>query len=70
MLATALSLSASAAEPAPAATSDFVFNDPNSRDTVTFMLDGPLEVINGLSNQVKGRSRCKDSKASGRFRCR
>ncbi|RKH13946.1 YceI family protein [Corallococcus sp. CA047B] len=69
MLASVLSLSASAAEPAPtsAAAKSFVFNDPNGRDTVMFVLDAPLEVINGLSNQVKGRVEVKDSKASGRF---
>lgn len=70
MLAAALSLSASAAEPAPApATAEkrFVFNDPNSRDTVMFVLDAPLEVINGLSNQVKGQVEVKGQKASGRF---
>lgn len=66
MLATALSLSASAAEPAPS-DKQFVFHDPNSRDTVMFVLDAPLEVINGLSNQVTGRVDVKGQKASGRF---
>ncbi|MCY1021585.1 YceI family protein [Pyxidicoccus sp. MSG2] len=61
-----LSLPALAAEPA-ATTQAFVFNDPNSRDTVAFMLDAPLEVINGLSNQVKGRVEVKGNKASGKF---
>lgn len=61
-----LSLPALAAEPTPAAQS-FVFNDPNSRDTVAFMLDAPLEVINGLSNQLRGRIEVKGNKASGKF---
>ncbi|RKH09414.1 YceI family protein [Corallococcus sp. CA053C] len=69
MLAAVLSLPAVAAEPtaAPAAAKTFVFNDPNGRDTVMFVLDAPLEVINGLSNQVKGRVEVKGQKASGRF---
>ncbi|NOK33400.1 YceI family protein [Corallococcus exercitus] len=66
MLAAVLSLSASAAEPAPS-DKRFVFNDPNSRDTVMFVLDAPLEVINGLSNKVTGRVEVKGQKASGRF---
>ena len=45
----------------------FVFNDPNHRDTVTFMLDAPLEVINGLSNQVKGSVTVEGTKASGKL---
>jgi polyisoprenoid-binding protein YceI len=61
-----LSLPVLAAEPS-ATTQAFVFNDPNSRDTVAFMLDAPLEVINGLSNQVKGRVEVKGNKASGKF---
>ncbi len=61
-----LCLPALAAEPAaPAQT--FVFNDPNGRDTVAFMLDAPLEVINGLSNQVRGRVEVKGNQASGKF---
>lgn len=69
MLAAVLSFPATAAEPtpAPAAAKTFVFNDPNGRDTVMFVLDAPLEVINGLSNQVKGRVEVKGQKASGRF---
>lgn len=66
MLAATLSLSASAAEPAPS-DKHFVFHDPNSRDTVMFVLDAPLEVINGLSNQVTGRVDVTGQKASGRF---
>ncbi|RUO87647.1 YceI family protein [Corallococcus sp. AB018] len=66
MLAATLSLSASAAEPA-ASDKHFVFRDPNSRDTVMFVLDAPLEVINGLSNQVTGRVDVQGQKASGRF---
>ncbi|WP_164020693.1 YceI family protein [Pyxidicoccus trucidator] len=65
-LAALLSLPALAAEPA-AAPRAFVFNDPNSRDTVAFMLDAPLEVINGLSNEVRGRVEVKGTKASGKF---
>ncbi|MBZ4422390.1 YceI family protein [Myxococcus sp. RHSTA-1-4] len=60
-----LSLPALAAE--PAAAQSFVFNDPNSRDTVAFMLDAPLEVINGLSNALRGRVELKGNKASGKF---
>ncbi len=52
--------------PAPAAQT-FNFNDPNSRDTVALMLDAPLEVINGLSNSVKGTATVQGTKASGRF---
>ncbi|RKH74224.1 YceI family protein [Corallococcus aberystwythensis] len=66
MLAATLSLSASAAEPAPS-DKRFVFHDPNSRDTVMFVLDAPLEVINGLSNQVTGRVEVKGQKVSGHF---
>jgi polyisoprenoid-binding protein YceI len=61
-----LSLPALAAEPS-APGQAFVFNDPNGRDTVAFMLDAPLEVINGLSNQLRGRVDVKGNKASGRF---
>jgi polyisoprenoid-binding protein YceI len=69
LFAAVVSLSATAAEP-PAAASDkrFVFNDPNGRDTVMFVLDAPLEVINGLSNQVKGRVEVKGQKVGGTFR--
>ncbi len=59
-----LSLPTLAAEPAA---QSFVFNDPNSRDTVAFMLDAPLEVINGLSNEVRGRVEVKGTRASGKF---
>jgi polyisoprenoid-binding protein YceI len=65
-LSAVLSLSATAAEPTPAA-KHFVFNDPNGRDTVMFVLDAPLEVINGLSNTVKGQVDVTGQKASGRF---
>jgi polyisoprenoid-binding protein YceI len=58
---------ATAPAPAPAAAQTFNFNDENGRDTVTFMLDAPLEVINGLSNKVKGSVQVAGGKASGRF---
>jgi len=43
------------------------FNDPGSRDTVRLTLDAPLEVINGLSNSLKGTVTVEGTKASGRF---
>lgn len=46
----------------------FTFNDPNSRDTISFLLDAPLESINGLSNQVKGKITLAALKASGELR--
>ncbi|MFL5349598.1 MAG: YceI family protein [Hyalangium sp.] len=55
------------AAPAASASQTFTYNDELHRDTVTFMLDGPLEVINGLSNQLKGSVTVQNSKASGRF---
>jgi polyisoprenoid-binding protein YceI len=60
---------AAGAQPAPAPTQKqtFVVNDPGSRDTVTFMLDAPLEVINGLSNKVKGTIVVEGTKASGKL---
>jgi polyisoprenoid-binding protein YceI len=67
-LAAVLPLAASA-QTAPAASSKqtFVVNDPNGRDTVTFMLDAPLEVINGLSNSVVGSIVIEGNKASGKL---
>jgi polyisoprenoid-binding protein YceI len=76
MLAALLPLAASAQFPsvksarpdaAPAAGQTFIYNDDIHRDTVTFMLEGPLEVINGLSNQVKGTVAVKNGKAEGKF---
>ncbi|WP_224368298.1 YceI family protein [Hyalangium versicolor] len=68
MLATLVPLAAPAqTAPAPAAAQTFVYNDDNHRDTVTFMLDAPLEVINGLSNVVKGSVVVQNGKASGKF---
>ena len=60
---------AAVAQKAPAASPKqaFIFNDDNHRDTVTFMLDAPLEVINGLSNQVKGSITVEGNKASGKI---
>ena len=67
MVVALLPLAVSAQQaPAPAAQT-FNFNDPNSRDTVALMLDAPLEVINGLSNSVKGMATVQGTKASGRF---
>ncbi|MBJ6762063.1 YceI family protein [Myxococcaceae bacterium JPH2] len=65
-LAAVLALTANAAEPTPAARS-FIFNDPNHRDTVMFVLDAPLEVINGLSNEIRGRVDVQGTKVSGKF---
>ncbi|WP_224246339.1 YceI family protein [Hyalangium gracile] len=69
MLVTLMPLIAGAqARPAPAAgTQTFNFNDESHRDTVTFMLDAPLEVINGLSNSVKGSVVVQNGKATGKF---
>jgi polyisoprenoid-binding protein YceI len=67
-LVTLLPLSAVAQKaPAGNAKQTFVFNDEGLRDTVTFVLDAPLEMINGLSNQVKGSVTIENNKASGRM---
>jgi len=67
-LATLLPLAAGAQNaPAGSSKQTFVFNDDSHRDTVTFMLDAPLEVINGLSNQVKGTITVEGNKASGKL---
>lgn len=59
---------AAGAQSAPAsAKQTFFFNDDQNRDTVTFMLDAPLEVINGLSNQVRGSVTVENNKASGKL---
>lgn len=65
LAAALLPFMAGAAEPTPA--QKFQFNDPNHRDTVTFVLDAPLEVINGLSNEVKGAVTVQGQRASGKF---
>jgi polyisoprenoid-binding protein YceI len=68
LLATLLPLAVSAqSAPAPAAAQTFNYNDELHRDTVTFTLDGTLEVINGLSNMIKGSVVVQGGKASGRF---
>jgi len=53
--------------PAPAQKQTFTVNDPQTRDSVTFMLDAPLEVINGLSNKVAGSIVVEGTKASGKL---
>jgi polyisoprenoid-binding protein YceI len=60
---------AAGAQTAPAGNlkQTFVFNDDNGRDTISFVLDAPLEVINGLSNEVKGSITVEGTKASGRL---
>jgi polyisoprenoid-binding protein YceI len=60
---------AAGAQKAPAGNTKqtFVFNDDNHRDTVTFMLDAPLEVINGLSNSIKGSVTVEGTTVSGKF---
>lgn len=68
-LATLLPLAA-VAQKAPAAgpaKQTFIFNDESNRDTVTFTLDAPLELINGLSNQVRGSISVEGTKASGKL---
>ncbi|MDY7229742.1 YceI family protein [Hyalangium rubrum] len=68
MAALLLALSVSAQQPPPAAAAQtFTFNDPGSRDTVALMLDAPLEVINGLSNALKGTVVVQGTKATGRL---
>lgn len=67
MLAALLPLAVSAGEPPAAPARSFVFNDHSNRDTVALMLDAPLEVINGLSNSIKGSVEVKGDKASGKF---
>lgn len=61
-----------ASKPAAAAASAaqrYGFNDPNGRDTVAFVLDAPLETINGLSNSVTGHIRVDGGgKATGELR--
>lgn len=63
----ATSAPAPAPAPAAAASQTFTYNDELHRDSVTFMLEGPLEVINGVSNQLKGAVVVQNGKASGRF---
>jgi polyisoprenoid-binding protein YceI len=53
--------------PAPAQKQTFTVNDPGTRDSITFMLDAPLEVINGLSNKVTGTIVVEGTKASGKL---
>jgi polyisoprenoid-binding protein YceI len=65
MVAVLLPLAAGAQ--AKGAAPQYTFNDPHSRDTVQLMLEGPLEVINGVSNAVKGTATVQGTKASGRF---
>jgi len=45
----------------------FTVDDPSGRDTIRFVLDAPLEVINGISNTVKGSFEFKQNKAKGSF---
>jgi polyisoprenoid-binding protein YceI len=66
MFVALLPLAVSAQTAAPAAQT-FNFNDELHRDTVTFMLEAPLEVINGLSNQLKGSISVQNGKASGKL---
>ncbi len=67
MIAVLLPLAASAQAPSADAARTFTFNDPLSRDTVALMLDAPLEVINVLTNSIKGQVVVQGTKASGRF---
>jgi polyisoprenoid-binding protein YceI len=46
----------------------YKFQDPNNRNTVSFMLDAPLETINGLTNQIEGSVTLSGGTASGEFR--
>lgn len=54
--------------PALVSAQSFTFNDPNSRDTVAFVLDAPLETINGLSNTLNGKLTVAGDKVSGELR--
>jgi polyisoprenoid-binding protein YceI len=67
MVAALLPLVGSAQQTAASPAQTFIFNDPQGRDTVTMMLDAPLEVINGVSNSIKGTAVVQGTKASGRF---
>jgi len=67
MVALFLPLAAGAQAKGAAWQVSVAFNDPHSRDTVQLMLDAPLEVINGVSNAVKGTAKVEGNKASGRF---
>ena len=46
---------------------EFVVNDPGGRDTVRFVLDAPFEVINGVTNTVKGKFNFDKGKFSANF---
>jgi len=65
LVAALLPLAASAQ--AKSAASQFNFNDPGTRDTVSLTLDAPLELIHGLSNSIKGSVTVEGTRASGRF---
>ncbi|SES75954.1 YceI family protein [Stigmatella erecta] len=67
MLAAVLPLAANAQAMPPASAQTFIFNDGLHRDTVSFMLDAPLEVINGLSNHIQGEVVVRNGKATGKF---
>jgi polyisoprenoid-binding protein YceI len=66
MVAALLPLAVSAQQPAASAQT-FVFNDPHHRDSVSMLLDAPLEVIKGVSTDIKGTATVQGTKASGRF---
>lgn len=67
VVASLLSLTVSAQQQPATTAQTFTFNDPGSRDTVALMLDAPLEVINGLSNSIKGTVVVQGTKATGRL---
>jgi polyisoprenoid-binding protein YceI len=67
MLAALLPLAAAAQAMPPASAQTFIFNDELHRDTAAFVLDAPLEVINGLSNHIQGSVVVQNGKASGKF---
>lgn len=67
VLLVALLLPLAASAQAKSAAWQVNFNDPNTRDTVRLLLDAPIEVINGLSNSLKGSVTVEGTRASGRF---
>jgi polyisoprenoid-binding protein YceI len=67
MLAAVLPLAVNAQAVPPASAQTFIVNDELNRDTVAFVLDAPLEVINGLSNHIRGSVVVQNGKATGKF---
>lgn len=53
--------------PVLAGAQTFRFNDPNGRDTVSFVLSAPFERINGLSNALTGEVQVEKDVVRGAF---